>query len=250
MRRIDDARAGPSGRSRTTEQASNPDSIMTVNGKCEKVLVVDNYPIVRDGVEVVLRKRYAGIDVRGASDMEAARECCRAERPDLVLLDLMLWGGDPLPAMGEIRRAQPGVRFVVFTALRSEARAVEALRGGAAGYLTKWSGADDMLRAVACVMDGQVYLDPLLDAAKVRSAVGGRAPRAGDDELTNREKEVLRLIADGMRNREIASQLNISLKTVDCHRQRLMQKLDVHNIANVIHWAYRHGYADAAAFRP
>lgn len=229
---------------------SNQESSMDANRPCEKVLVVDNYPIVRNGVEVVLRERYAGIDVRGVSDMDAARDRCRLDRPDLVLLDLMLWGGDPLPEMGAIRRVQPGIRFVVFTALRSEARAADALRDGASGYLTKWCGTDDMVRAIARVMGGHTYIDPLLDEAKVTSAVGGRAPRASDDELTRREKEVLKLIADGMRNREIASLLNISPKTVDCHRQRLMQKLDAHNIANVIHWAYRNGYADAGAFRP
>jgi two-component system, LuxR family, secretion system response regulator SsrB len=229
---------------------SNRDASMDANRQCEKVLVVDNYPIVRDGVEVVLRRRYADIDVCGAADMDAVRERCRVDPPDLVLLDLMLWGGDPLPAMGAIRRAQPGVRFVVFTALRAEARAVDALRGGASGYLTKWSGADDMVRAVGRVMGGGVYVDPLLDEARVTAALEGRALRASDDELTSREKEVLRLIADGMRSREIASRLNISPKTVDCHRQRLMQKLDLHSIANVIHWAYRNGYADAGAFQP
>ncbi|WP_323118008.1 response regulator transcription factor [Burkholderia alba] len=213
------------------------------------MLVVDHHPIVRDGIEVVLGKAYREIDVRGAADMAEAADRCRLDRPDLVLLELMLPGDDPLPGMRTILRAHPGTRFVVFTALRSEARAAEAIRAGASGYLMKWCSTDEMVRAVRRVMSGHVHLDPALDEGKVASVFDGRAPRTPVDALTPREKQVLKLIADGMRNREIALLLNISTKTVDCHRHRLMQKLGAKNIANVIHWAYRYGYADTCVPR-
>lgn len=226
---------------------SNKESIMVVERKCERVLVVDSHPIVRDGIEVVLGKAYAGIDVGGAADMAEASDRCGRDRPDLVLMDVMLPGDDPLPAMSEILRAHPDVRFVVFTALGSEARAADAIRLGASGYLLKWCSPDGIVQAVRRVMAGRVHIDPSLDEARIASAAGGRTPPSPVDELTRREKQVLKLIADGMRNREIASLLNISPKTVDCHRQRLMQKLGARNVANVIHWAYRYGYANACA---
>ncbi|WP_088507571.1 LuxR C-terminal-related transcriptional regulator [Burkholderia ubonensis] len=220
---------------------------MVVERKCERVLVVDSHPIVREGIEVVLAKAYAGIDVGGAADMAEASDRCSRDRPDLVLMDVMLPGDDPLPAMGEILRAYPDVRFVVFTALSSEARAADAIRFGAAGYLLKWCSPDGILQAVRRVMAGRVHIDQSLDEARVASAAGGGTLVSPVDELTRREKQVLKLIADGMRNREIASLLNISPKTVDCHRQRLMQKLGARNVASVIHWAYQYGYAKACA---
>lgn len=220
---------------------------MVEKSKCERVLVIDSHPIVRDGIEVVLGRAYAGIEVRGATDMIEARDRCRRDRPDLVFMEVMLPGDDPLPAMGELLCEHPNVRFIVFTALGSETRAADAIRFGASGYLLKWCSLEGILHAVRRVMSGQVYIDPALDGARIASSVNGRSFSTPVDELTRREKQVLKLIADGMRNREIASRLNISPKTVDCHRQRLMQKLGARNVANVIQWAYRYGYANACA---
>ncbi|MGC3030196.1 LuxR C-terminal-related transcriptional regulator [Burkholderia sp. DN3021] len=220
---------------------------MVVERKCERVLVVDSHPIVRDGIEVVLGRAYAGIDVAGAADMAEASDRCGRDRQDLVLMDVMLPGDDPLPAMGEILRVHPDVLFVVFTALGSEARAADAIRFGASGYLLKSCSPAGVVQAVRHVMAGRVHIDPSLDEARVVSAAGGSMLASPIDELTPREKQVFKLIADGMRNREIASVLNISPKTVDCHRQRLMQKLGARNVATVIHWAYRYGYANACA---
>lgn len=224
---------------------SNKESIMVADKRCEKALVVDSHPIIRHGVEVVLEKAYAGIEVCGVADMAEVSDRCRLDRPDLVLMDVMLSGDDPLPAMDEILRAHPDVRFIIFTALRSMERAAHAIRFGASGYLLTSCSPDDIVYAVERVMSGHIHIDPSLDELKAVAAVDGRSILASVDELTPRETQVLKLIADGMRNREIASLLNISPKTVDCHRQRLMQKLGARNVANVIHWAYRHGYADA-----
>lgn len=226
---------------------SNKNSIMVVERKCERVLVVDSHPIVRDGIEGVLGRAYAGLEVGGVADMVEASDRCGHDRLDLVLMDVMLPGDDPLPAMGEILRDHPDVLFVVFTALGSEARAADAIRFGASGYLLKSCSPAGIVDAVRHVMAGRVHIDPSLDEARVLSAAGGRTLASPIDELTPREKQVLKLIADGMRNREIASVLNISPKTVDCHRQRLMQKLGAHNVATAIRWAYRYGYANACA---
>ncbi|KVP78109.1 two-component system response regulator [Burkholderia ubonensis] len=209
------------------------------------MLVVDSHPIVRDGIEVVLSKVYEGIDVRGAVDMVEASYLCNCDRPDIVLMDVLLPGNDPLPAMRAILRAQPGVKFMVFTALQSEARAADAIRLGALGYLLKLRSPGDIVRSVGQVMSGCIYIDPLLNSAKIASVAAGRSFPATTGELTRREKQVLTLITEGMRNREIALRLNISQKTVDCHRQRLMQKLGARNVADVIHWAYRYGYTNA-----
>ncbi|KML41363.1 transcriptional regulator [Burkholderia cepacia] len=213
------------------------------------MLVVDSHPIVREGIEVVLKQMYTEIDVRFAFDMTEAGHICRSDGSDLVLMELMLPGADPLPVMSHIARTYPNLKFVIFTALKSEARAAEAIRFGASGYLLKRCKPGDMVRAIECVLSGSIHIDPSLDEVKITSAMNNSAQSASVDELTSREKQVMTLIVGGMRNREIASLLNISQKTVDCHRQHLMQKLGARNVANVIRWAYQHGYADAGALR-
>nr|WP_269467477.1 response regulator transcription factor [Burkholderia oklahomensis] len=200
---------------------------------------MDSHPITRDGIEIVLRNAFANIDVLGTSDMAKAGNSCRLAKPDLVLMDLMLPGAAPLIEMRRILGELPDVKFVVFTALKSEARAADAIRHGASGYVLKWCQPDDMVRAVERALSGSIYIDPSLDEAKISSILDSRAPSGFADELTRREKQVLELIIDGARRREIASLLNISPRTVDCYRQRLMQKLGAHNVADVIHWSYK-----------
>ncbi|MGY4730870.1 LuxR C-terminal-related transcriptional regulator [Burkholderia pyrrocinia] len=213
------------------------------------MLVVDSHPIVSGGIEVSLKRAFGEVVVRSTSDMLEASDICHFDQPNLVLADLMLPGADPLPAMNRILMEYPEIKFIVFTALKSQACAAEAIRFGASGYILKSCGLEDMVSAVEQVLLGGVYIDPALDEQKIVSNHDTHELSVSEKELTRRERQVLKLIADGMRNREIAAMLHISPKTVDCHRQRLMQKLGAHNVASVIRWAYQSGYADIGALK-
>jgi two-component system secretion response regulator SsrB len=173
-----------------------------------------------------------------AEDGQQAIALCRALQPDLVLMDLNM----PLlgvSALSLIARRWPAILIIALTSTVSEHNAALALEAGAVGYVLKRSRREDLLQAIAQVRLGKIYIDSGLDAAQVMALRGGG--QAAGISLTGRERQVLKLVAEGARNRDVAEILCIGLKTVETHRLNLMRKLDAHNAADMTQWAYRLG---------
>ena len=223
------------------------------------VIVADDQSAVREGL-VLLLGTLPGIVVTGqAADGNAAVELVAAVSPQVVLMDLNMPGGGGVSATRRITTEYPGTRVVVLTTYADDESIIGALQAGALGYLTKDATRAEIGRAVLAAAAGQAVLDPgvqqrLLSAA-ARSAArpgpagaawdsGGPGASPGDSDLTPREAEVLRLIAAGASNREIARALFVSEATVKTHVNRIFAKTASRDRAAAMRYAYAHGYAE------
>lgn len=211
------------------------------------VIVADDQSAVREGL-VLLLGTLPGVTVAGqAADGDAAVDLVAAVRPQVALMDLNMPGCDGVAATRRIAADHPGTRVVVLTTYADDDSIIGALQAGALGYLTKDATRAEIGRAVAAAAAGQAVLDAgvqqrLLSAA-ARTAGTIAAAGAGDGELTPREAEVLRLIAAGQSNREIARSLFVSEATVKTHVNRIFAKTGARDRAQAIRYAYTHGYA-------
>ena len=205
-----------------------------------RVLVVDDHTIVRDGIRSLLARR-KDIEVVGeAADGEQAIARAAELEPDVILMDIAMPGTDGLQATLKIHRSFPGIRILVLTQYENKEYVFPLLRAGACGYLVKLTRAADLIDAIRAVYTEGAYLPPGI----VQRVLNGIAqPNAGAPQpiLSEREKEVIRLIASGASSREIAEQLHISVRTVDTHRANVMERLGVHSSAELIVCAIREG---------
>lgn len=203
-----------------------------------RVIVIDDHPIVRDGLATVLSDE-ADIEVVGcAGSAEDGLELAAQLRPDVVLLDLELPGMNGVDAIPRFTEAGPDARVVVFTAYDSDERVFGAVRAGAKGYLLKGASAAEIARAVRAVCEGDSYLEPRV-AAKLLNEV--TAPRRFAGLLSERERSVLRLVAAGQSNKQIARSLSISERTVKFHVTSILNKLGADNRAQAVALATQRG---------
>src|SRR6476661_3245160 len=179
------------------------------------VVIADDHAVVRSGLTTLLHAE-PGLEVCGeARDVGTALTLVRAQRPSVLVLDLNMPGGPSLAAIPDLLEASPGTAIVVLTMQNDPAFAREALRAGALGYVLKESANAELVEAVHAARQGRTYLQPQLGA---RLAAEPAKPAASDDDLSERETEVLKLIALGHTNSEIADQLFLSVRTVESHR--------------------------------
>ena len=222
---------------------------MTENTDAVTVVVADDQSAVREGL-VLLLGTLAGIAVIGeAEDGEAAVEVVATKNPQVVLMDLNMPRCDGVEATRRIRASHPQTQVVVLTTYSDDDSIIAALQAGALGYLTKDATRAEIGRAVLAAAAGQAVLDPavqqrLLSAAVRAPAAAPAGPAPADDDLTPREAEVLRLIAAGKSNREIARALFVSEATVKTHVNRIFAKTGSRDRGQAVHYAYQHGYAD------
>jgi DNA-binding NarL/FixJ family response regulator len=203
-----------------------------------RVLIVDDHPIVHDGVSAVLRTE-TDIRVTGSAGTTAqALEQIGADPPDVVLLDLRLPGEDGLDGVRRIGALYPAVRVIVFTAYDADEYVFAAIRAGAKGYVLKGSPAQDLVRAIREVHAGDSYLSPVIGAKLARQV---SAPRSAKGLLTPRELAVLRLVAGGQSNQQIAKSLGITERTVKFHVTSIFNKLGADNRAQAVALAGRRG---------
>ena len=203
-----------------------------------RILIAEDQQLVRQGLAALLKAE--DIEIIGeAEDGEAAVDMARALRPDIVLMDLSMPVLDGVEATRRIKRLAPQIKVLILTVANCERRVAEALAAGADGYALKKLGHDELMAAIAAVRSGKHYLGPGLNEEAVREYLDGADTVAV--ALTAREREVLRLIAQGLKNREIAETLSIAIKTVETHRTKIMQKLDLHNSAELATYAMRRG---------
>src|SRR5450830_620944 len=196
-----------------------------------RVVVVDDHPLMREGLRALLLDA-PGVRVVGdAENGRQALDVCRALEPDLLLLDLN---------MPVIRQRWPAIRVLTLTARLSEQNAALALDAGADGYVLKSSTSEVLRAAIATLLAGRPFLDADLNPDQV-AALRANASAQPGITLTDRERQILKLVAEGARNRDVAELLCISLKTVETHRLNLMKKLDAHNAADLTQWAFKLG---------
>jgi DNA-binding NarL/FixJ family response regulator len=239
------------------------DSGVSAESATVTVVVADDQSAVREGL-VLLLGTLPGIAVAGeAADGEAAVGLVAELRPQVVLMDLNMPGCDGVAATRRIKAEYPGTRVVVLTTYADDESIIGALQAGALGYLTKDATRAEIGRALQAAAAGQAVLDqqvqqrllsaaaraPQVSAAPVPAALGPEASVAGgaggvdaEDDLTPREAEVLRLIADGQSNREIARTLFVSEATVKTHVNRIFAKTGSRDRAQATRYAYTHGY--------
>jgi DNA-binding NarL/FixJ family response regulator len=212
------------------------------------VVVADDQSAVREGL-VLLLGTLPGIAVAGqAADGEAAFELVAAVRPQVVLMDLNMPGCDGVTATRRINAEHPDTRVVVLTTYADDESIIGALQAGALGYLTKDATRAEIGRALQAAAAGQAVLDPLVQQRLLTAATRAPAEPAepADGELTPREAEVLRLIAAGRSNREIARSLFVSEATVKTHVNRIFAKTGSRDRVQATRYAYAHGYANPA----
>ena len=207
------------------------------------VLLVDDHSVVRQGLNMFLGLD-PELDVVGeARDGEEAVRRARELQPDVVLMDLLMPGMDGIEATAAIRREMPDIEVIALTSVLEDEKVYSAIRAGAIGYLLKDTEADELCRAIKAAAAGQVQLSPAAAARLMRQV---RAPEA-PDELTPRELEVLRLLAEGLANKEIARELIIGEKTVKTHVSSILSKLGVLSRTQAALQAVRMGLVDLDA---
>jgi DNA-binding NarL/FixJ family response regulator len=202
-----------------------------------RVLVVDDHPVVRQGLMAILRWEKDVELVGDAADGLEAVRLILEKRPDVVLLDLRLPHLGGIDVMRQVRPQMPDVRFLVLTTYDTDEYIGPALAAGAQGYLLKDAEPDELARAIRALMNGGAALEPKV-AARVLGHLSAGTPM---DELSEREVEVLRLLANGGSNKSISSQLSLSENTVKSHISHIFGKLGVQNRAEAVSAAVRRG---------
>lgn len=211
-----------------------------------RVFLVDDHPIVREGLKALLAAE-VGLDVIGeAADGVTAYECIRETRPDVAIVDLSLPGFNGLRITEQLVRECPGVNVLILTVHEDTGHLRQLLAAGARGYVLKRSAGDSLIHAVRVVATGGVYLDSTL-AARLVTGAGNRQqaadkPPLGEVELSDREVEVVRATAAGFSNKEIAAQLDLSVKTVETYRTRAMEKLHLKGRPALVRYAIQRGW--------
>jgi DNA-binding NarL/FixJ family response regulator len=209
-----------------------------------RILIVDDHPIVREGLAAILEAQ-DDMEVAGeATSGEEAVELFKKVRPDIVLMDLAMPGTDGVAAIRSIRGIDASARVVVLTAYDTDDRIFQAVQAGARGYLLKGAPRDEIFRAIREVNNGGSLLEPAV-AGKLLNRVGDILRGEGVEQLTPRELDILGLMARGLRNKEIASQLFITERTVKFHANAIYRKLDVGSRTEAVSKALKLGLVKA-----
>ncbi len=209
-----------------------------------RVVLAEDHLIVREGLRALLDGRDDVVVVAEADNGHDAVKAAKEHRPHVIVMDLNMPGLNGIDATKTIREAQPETHVLVLSMYSTEEHVRPAIRAGAEGYLLKGSGLSDLVAAIKAVSSGNAFFSPqvakiVLDDSR-RTAKTGVNERAGT-ELTPRERQILKLVAEGGSSPEIARSLNLSVKTVEGHRGRIMAKLDTKNVAGLVRHAIRLG---------
>jgi two-component system response regulator NreC len=205
------------------------------------VVLADDHAVVRRGLRMLVDAEPEMQVLAEAGDIAEAERLTRAHRPRVLVLDLNMPGGSGLEAIPRVRESSPDVAIVVLTMQDDPAFARQALQAGALGFVLKEAAEEELLQAIRSAAAGDTYLNPRLGA---KIAAQPPAPDGPPDDLSERELEVLRMVALGHTNSEIAAQLYLSARTVETHRAHVQQKLRVNTRAELVRYALDHGLLD------
>jgi DNA-binding NarL/FixJ family response regulator len=213
-----------------------------------RVFLADDHAVVREGLKALINS-HPDMEVVGeASDGQAAVFKVAELDPDVVVMDVSMPGMNGAKATAELKEAKPARKVLALTLHEERSYVRLLLDAGASGYVLKRSAADELLHAIKAVADGRVYLDPslaggVLDALRGKpGSAGATTGNSGDAELSQREAEVLKLIALGYSNKEIAAKLELSVKTVETYKKRSVEKLGLRSRVDIVRYAAERGW--------
>lgn len=211
-------------------------------------MIAEDHTILREGLKSLLG---ANPDLEVVGEAEDGRRALKLSSellPDLILMDLSMPRMNGFEAIREIKKQTPSVKIIVLTVHNTEEYIMMTLQSGADGYVLKDATHDELLMAITHVLNGKRYLSPSVSEKVIVGYLEGKKglkPSSSWDSLTQREREILKLIAEGFKNKEVADYLCISLKTVEKHRANLMKKLDLHNTSALTIYAMEKGLITA-----
>jgi two-component system, NarL family, response regulator NreC len=207
-----------------------------------RILLADDHAVVRQGFKMILSAQSDMEIVGEAANGREAVELAEQLKPDVVVMDVAMPELNGIEATRRLVSGAPHTRVIALSMHKDSVYVREILRAGARGYLLKDSGAEDLVRAIRAVASGESWLSPAVSNAVLDDY--RRHVTNPIDLLTSREREVLQMLAEGKTNKEIASVLNLSVYTVDAHRGRIMEKLNLHSINELVRFAVRNGLID------
>jgi len=203
------------------------------------VVLADDHPVVLEGLRKLVEADYDVVAT--ASDGRDLLKKAAAAKPDVILVDVSMPVLDGISATQKLRKLLPGTRILILTMHADLAVMQEAFLAGASGYILKTSAPTDLSGAIREVLAGRTYVPPVLAGEVVRDWLLSPRARKKTVEMTPRNREILKLVSDGFSNKEIAAVLNISVKTVEFHKSRLMRKLGLKSSAELVRYASQHG---------
>ena len=206
-----------------------------------EIVLADDHEVVRHGLRAVLEAEDGFEVVAEAGDLDATRRSVLGYKPAVLVLDINMPEGSSLPLIPQLMEASPETRIVVLTMQTDPAFAREAMRAGATGYVLKNAAGTELVDAVRAVAQGETYLNPKLGA---ELAAAPASPAGPPDDLTERELEILHLIALGHTNSEIAEQVYLSVRTVESHRAHIQQKTGRSTRSELVRYALDHGLVE------
>ncbi|MCL5045343.1 MAG: response regulator transcription factor [Actinobacteria bacterium] len=212
-----------------------------------RVLLVDDHTILREGIKMLLEAQ-PDVEVVGeAEDGEEAVAKARALKPDVVLMDVAMPKLNGLEATRQIKKEDPGAQVLILSMHETEEYILPILEAGASGYVVKQTAAQELVSAIRAVYNGNSFLYPTVARKVIESFLRRSQPAKPDpahDVLTERELEILKMVAEGLTNQQIAEKLFLSIKTVQAHRANIMEKLDIHDRVELVKYAIRNGLVD------
>ncbi|MEO6065102.1 MAG: response regulator transcription factor [Lysobacterales bacterium] len=205
-----------------------------------RIVLADDHLLVRQGIRAFLETESDFVIVGEAENGEAAAAVCAKEQPDVALIDMVMPGGGGVAATRAIKAASPDTAVVILTSFEDDKQVLAAIRAGALSYLLKDIAAEELVVAVRCAARQEAILNPRI-AARVLDALRDAIPAPSSDRLSDRERDVLLLIAEGLSNQGIAARLGIGEKTVKTHVSNILSKLDLGDRTQVAVYAWRNG---------
>ncbi|MBW2601185.1 MAG: response regulator transcription factor [Deltaproteobacteria bacterium] len=215
--------------------------------KTYRIVIAEDHRILREGLRALVSSESAYLVVGEADNRGDAIRRVDELKPDLILMDLSMPRMNGLDAISEIKSRYPDTKLLVLTVHKAEEYVFESLKSGADGYVLKDATHAELMLAISSVLDGKRYISPGVSATLVEGFLEGRKPSRSEssfEALTKRERQVLKLIGEGHKNKDIADYLCISAKTVEKHRANLMKKLDLHNASAMTAYAIEKGLAN------
>ena len=212
--------------------------------KRAQVLLVDDHRLVSEGLKSILAAKFdvVGVAENGRAMIAAAREL----KPDVIVADITMPELNGIEALEELKKHEPNARVIFLTMHRDEVYAQRALNAGACGFVLKHAASEELIMAVQSALAGQVFITPML--AKELLDATQRGPQHSTDQLaslTLRQRQILRLLADGLAAKQIAAKLGISHRTVEFHKYRMMESLGAKSSNELTHFAIKHGIVEA-----
>ncbi|MDD5138570.1 MAG: response regulator transcription factor [Candidatus Omnitrophica bacterium] len=212
------------------------------------IFIVDDHDIIREGLKTILRRQPDYEVIGEAKDGEEALEKVSSLKPDILLLDITMPKKTGLEIIEQVLKKSPSTKILIISVHKANAYVLKALQSGVKGYLSKENAADDLLQALRKIVSGQVYLDAQASDYLLKKVSKPQEEMAAQSLLTDRETDVLRLVAEGKAAKEIAALLSLSPRTVENYKNNMLRKLGLHRTSDLIKYAIKNKVIDIEDF--